>query len=93
MQVQYVLLIHTALTEFARIILKPNCLVGVVVRDIVISAEMGGSRGNAPHPHQPFSNMFFDKYSFFIISNLFDNNKPYALSTHNRKSMNKMHHI
>ena len=30
---------------------------------------------------------------FFIILNLFDNNKPYALSTHNRKCANKMHRI
>ena len=35
----------------------------------------------------------FDEYNISIISNLFDNNKPYALSTHNRKCMNKIHHI
>ena len=34
----------------------------------------------------------FDKYNFSIFLNLFDNNKPYALSTHNRKCANKMHH-
>ena len=52
---------QTALTEFAphHTVLKPNRLVGVVVRDSVISASMGGSRGDAPPPHQPFSNMFF----------------------------------
>ena len=27
----------------------------------------------------------FDQYNFSIILNLFDNNKPYALSTHNQK--------
>ena len=27
----------------------------------------------------------FDEFNFFIISNLFNNNKPYALSMHNRK--------
>ena len=31
----------------------------------------------------------FDEYNFSTISNLFDNNKPYALSTHNRKCTNK----
>ena len=44
-------------------------------------------------PRQPFSNMLFDEYSFSIISNLFDNYEPYALSKHNRKCMNKMHYI
>ena len=34
-----------------------------------------------------------DVYNFTIISNLFDSNNPYALSTHNRKCENKMHHI
>ena len=48
--------------------LKPNRLVGVVVRDslIGIGAGMGGSTldvGNAS-PHQPFSKMF-DGYNFF----------------------------
>ena len=81
------------MTEFAlHIEPKSARLVGAVVRDIVISVGMDRSRGDAP-PHQPFSNMFFDEYSFFIISNLFDNNKPYTLSTHNRKCMNEMHHI
>ena len=32
-------------------------------------------------------------YNFTIISNLFDSNKPYALSTYNRKCGNKMHYI
>ena len=35
----------------------------------------------------------FDAYNFFIVSNLFDSNKPYALSTHNRTCANKIHHI
>ena len=38
----------------------------------------------------------FDEYNFSIISNLFqvfDSNKPYALSKHSRKCANKMHHI
>ena len=34
----------------------------------------------------------FDVNNFFIISNLFDSDKPNALSTHNRKCANKMHH-
>ena len=71
-----------------RIIPKPNWLVGVVVRDIVISAGMGGSRGDAP-PYKPFSNIFFDEYSFSIISNFFDNNKPYALRLRNQLCITK----
>ena len=75
--------------------LKQNQLVGVATRDIVIRAGRGGSRGNvgdASSPPAIFTDVF-DGYSFSIISNLFDNNKPYALSTHNRKCTNKMHHI
>ena len=34
-----------------------------------------------------------DVYNFSIISNLFDSNKSYALSTHNRKCGNKINHI
>ena len=34
----------------------------------------------------------FDEYSS-IISNFFNNNEPYTLSTHNQKCTNKMHHI
>ena len=34
-----------------------------------------------------------DVYNFFIISNRFDSNKPYALSTHNLKSANKTQNI
>ena len=46
MQVQYALLYQTTVTEFAPyIILKPNRLVGVVVKDVVITAGRGGSRG------------------------------------------------
>ena len=28
-------------------------------------------------------NYVFDVYTFSVISNVFDNNKPYVLSTHN----------
>ena len=35
----------------------------------------------------------FDANNFSIISNLFDSYKPYALSTHNQKCTNKMHHF
>ena len=34
-----------------------------------------------------------DVNKFSIISNLFDSDKLYALSTPNRKCANKMHHI
>ena len=48
------------LQNLPHIMLKPNWLVGVVVRDIVIRVGRGGSRrdvGDA-FSHQPFSNMF-----------------------------------
>ena len=64
--------------------LKPNRLVGVVVRDIVIRAGRGGSKrdvGNASSPPAIFKHVF-DEYSFSIISNIFDN-KPYALIIEN----------
>ena len=48
--------------------------------------------GGASPPPAIFKHAF-DEYNFSIISNLFDDNKPYALSTHNRKCTNKMHHI
>ena len=35
----------------------------------------------------------FNEYSFSIISNLLNNNKPYALSMRNHECMKKMHHI
>ena len=34
----------------------------------------------------------FDVYNFSIISNLFDRDKLYALTTHNPKCANKMYH-
>ena len=52
----------------------------------------GGDVGDASPPPAIFK-YAFDEYDFPIISNLFDNNKPFALSTHNRKCTNKMHHI
>ena len=75
--------------------LKPNRLVGVLVRDIVIRAGRGGSKrdvGDASSLPAIFKHVF-DEYSFSAISNLCDNNKPYALSTHNRKCANKMRDI
>ena len=35
----------------------------------------------------------FDVYNFSITSNLLESDKPYALSTHNRKCARQMHHI
>ena len=56
---------------------------------------MGLDEGHAYYAfsHQPFSNMFLMYTIFFTILNLFDSDKLYALSTHYRKCMNKMHHI
>ena len=62
---------------------------GSVVRDIGISAGRGGSRGvGGIHPPPVIFKHVFDKYKFPIISNLFNNNKPYAPSTHDRKCTN-----
>ena len=58
--------------------LKPNRLVGVGVKNIVIRAGKGRSKrdvGDASSPPVIFKRVF-DEYSFSIISNLFDNNKP-----------------
>ena len=65
---------ETAVTKFA------HQLVGVVVRDIVISAKCEQGRiqkdvGNAFPPPANFKHVF-DEYNFFIISNLFDYYKP-----------------
>ena len=53
----------------------------------------GGSRGRCGGciPPPAIFKHVFDKCSFSITSNLFDNNKPYALSTHNQKCTSKMH--
>ena len=45
------------------------------------------------HPLPAIFKVVLDVYNFFIISNLFDSDKSYALSMHNRKCANKMHHI
>ena len=52
----------------------------------------GVGRGVCILPLAIFKNVF-DIYNFSVISNLFENNKPYALGTHNEKCANKMHHI
>ena len=45
-------------------------------------------------PTDNFKNVFdVGLYIFSVISNLFDSNKSYALSTHNRICTNKMHLI
>ena len=45
-------------------------------------------------PTDIFKNVFdVGLYNFSITSNLFDSNKPYALSTHNRICADKMYHI
>ena len=52
-------------------------------------------RGGGIVPKLPpaISKHDFDEYNLPIIANLFDSDKPYALSTHNRKCANKIHHI
>ena len=45
-------------------------------------------------PPDLFKNVFdVGLHNVSIIANLFDCYKPYALSTHNRIRVNKMHHI
>ena len=45
------------------------------------------------HPLPAIFKVVLNVYNFSIISNLFDSDKPTALSTHNGKCANKMHHI
>ena len=51
----------------------------------------GGMWGCIPPP--AIFKHVFDEYNFSMISNLFHYNKPYALSTHNRKCTNKKHYL
>ena len=76
--------------NLSHIILKPNRLVGVVDSGKRHWYQCG--QGWMYTPPTIFKHVF-DEYNFSIISNLFDNNKPYTLSTHNRKCTNKIHHI
>ena len=43
-------------------------------------ADSGGMDEGMYSPHQLFFDYVFDKYNFSIISNLFNDNKPYALA-------------
>ena len=56
------------------------------------SGSRGRMRGMHPQ-HQPFSKNAFDAYNFSIISNFFDSDKLYNISTHNQKCVKKMQHI
>ena len=64
--------------------LKPNRLVGVVVRDMVMSGGKGGSRGGCGVciPPPAIFKHVFNEHNISIILNLFDNNKTDALSTY-----------
>ena len=55
-------------------------------------ADQEGNVGDASHPPTIFKHVF-DEYSSSISLNLFDNNKPYVPSMHNRKCMNKMQNV
>ena len=50
----------------------------------------GGRMRDMHHPPAIIKNVY-DEYKVSIILNLFDNDKLYALSTHNRECANKMH--
>ena len=52
----------------------------------------GKSRGGCIPPLAIFNNVF-SEYNFSIILNLFDNTKPYALSTHESMCVSKMHPV
>ena len=78
MQVQYVLVISKRVWQnLPRIILKPNQLVGTVVRDIVISVGRGGSKEGMWEMYPPTAIIkhVFEECNFSIMSNLFNNNK------------------
>ena len=66
----------------------------VTLLSVRAGADPGRDVENASLPPAIFKHVF-DEYNFFIpvILSLFDNNKRYALSTHNRKCTNKMRHI
>ena len=52
----------------------------------------GKIKGICILPPAIFKNIF-DVYNFSVVTNLFDSDKPCALSTHNRKCPNKMNQI
>ena len=58
-------------------------------RSLWPGADSGG-RMRDMHPLISHFQKRFDVYYFSIISNLFDSNEPYVLSTHNQKCGNKM---
>ena len=55
----------------------------------------GGSRGRmrGMYPPPAIFNYVFDVYYFSVISSLFDSDKLYALSTHDRKCAKNMRHM
>ena len=83
----------TALTEFAPHHAEAKSASWCSGKRHCFQCEHGQIQGEMHPSHQPFSNMFLMNTVFSIILNLFDNNEPYTLSTHNRKCLNKMHHI
>ena len=55
---------------------------------VFVTYDQGRTQGVGWGVCIPFTSRFqllyvFDKYNFSMFSNLFDNNKPHALSTHN----------
>ena len=61
---------------------------------VSVAYGQGGRMRVCILPPTTFKNVFDVLYNFSIILNLFaGNNKPSALSTHNRKCANKMSHI
>ena len=65
---------------------KPDTFNGFC--NLWLGADVGG--GIRVFTLPALFNYIFDKYNFSIISNLFDNNKLYALSTHNWKCAKKL---
>ena len=81
----------TQLIATASTVINLSVPVTVICKDLTNnrseSRDQGGCGGCIPPPSD--FKKFLGRYNFFIISNLFDYNNSYALSTHNRKCANK----
>ena len=68
------------------------CQTFLMVSVVMAKTDPGG-RMRGMHPPTSRFQKCFDAYNFSVISNFFDSDKLYALSTHNRKCAKKMQHI
>ena len=68
------------------------CQTLLMVSVVMAKADPGSRMEVCILPPTVFKNVF-DVYNVSIISSHFDSDKPYAISTHNRKCAKKMHYI